>query len=82
MDDSFGAAGDDHIGSTGLDHPGGIGDALGARSAGADRGVDSSAGADLQTDVGCRAIGHDHGNHVGRYSGGPSLAEGVVGGKQ
>lgn len=78
VDGRLGAARDDHIGAAGADHLDGVADGLRARRARADRGVDTGAGADLQADVGRRAVGHQHRHGVRGHLADALLAQHVV----
>ncbi len=64
VDRRLGATGEDHVGTAGADHLDGVPDRLGTRRTGGDRGVDARPGVHLDTHVGGRAVGHEHGHGV------------------
>ncbi len=78
VDRGLGAAGHHDVGAAGADHLDRVADRLGAGGTGGDGGVHTRAGADLQTDVGRRGVGHQHRDGVRGDLAGALLLQHVV----
>ena len=74
----LGAADDDHVGAVEAEQVQAPADRLGARRAGADRGVHPGLGADGQAHGGGRAVGHEHRDGEGGDPLGALLLQDVV----